>query len=257
MPHVMEVNPAELFSHPLNLQVFGAEPYDQDFNDHVSTYGVETVIEVIERDDRLVVIKGHRRRQAAIAAGQTAVLVVVRDDLNDLQAERQLLHDNDPKLRRKLNALHLGKIAAELEKRLGSQGKAADALGVSRDTVNRAIGVNKTVEQLRMEGNHAEANEISAAANISVSKAVEVARQTTGGSPPRSRGESASPAEPQGPNAKNRRAALGGLAKHMDAISSGMGRASREDGGLSPEAEEAIKAYNELQGALSRWMTKS
>ncbi len=254
MPYLKQVNPVDLVVHPLHLQIFGADAHDQHFVDDVAAHGVESAPDVIERNGRLVVIKGRRRRAAAIAAGILEIEVRVRDDLtDDKEAELELIRDNDPKLRRDLPPDTLARMATAVVERLKSQGSAAKELGVSRKTVNQMVTTQKKIEALREEGDHAEANRISAALNVSVAKGHKAA--TAGPDP-------APPGRPRkqlsvGERVQARRAILVKAEKLLDQISTMMGSAAKEDGGISEESKAASLAYSAFAQEIIKWKKKS
>ena len=85
------MDPAILKPHPLNVRVYGAEPVDRDLQASIRDHGVLHALIVTDDD---VIVSGHRRCAAAMAAGLSAVPVLRTVATDPLAIERLVLEWN-------------------------------------------------------------------------------------------------------------------------------------------------------------------
>jgi ParB/RepB/Spo0J family partition protein len=98
-----------------------------------------------------VLLAGHRRHAAAIAAGLTTVPCVVRDDLAGDDALAVMLSENDPAKRKALSPLAEARAFAELAARGWSQRRIAQRMGCKQPQVSKRLAL------LRLPGQAIEA----------------------------------------------------------------------------------------------------
>jgi ParB/RepB/Spo0J family partition protein len=88
-----------------------------------------------------VVLAGHRRRAAAIAAGLDVVPCVIRDDLAGDDALAVMLSENDPAKRHGLTPLAEARAYAQLAERVWSQRKIAARMGCKQPHVSKRVAL--------------------------------------------------------------------------------------------------------------------
>jgi len=117
--------PDTLRAHPLNEQLYDSERDADELAASVAAHGVLTALTV---DQDGTILSGHRRWQAARAAGLATVPVVVRPVSDPLEAEHLLLESNRQREKsyteRMREAEHIERIVAARAK--GRQGERTD-----------------------------------------------------------------------------------------------------------------------------------
>ena len=83
--------PDTLRPHPLNERVYDADRDADELRASVATHGILVPL-TIDQDGSI--LSGHRRWQAARAAGLDRVPVIVRDVADPLEAEHVLIESN-------------------------------------------------------------------------------------------------------------------------------------------------------------------
>lgn len=115
--------------HPLNGQIYDADRDAEALRASVAEYGVLTPLTI---DQEGMILSGHRRWQAALAAGLAAVPVVVQDIADPLKAEQLLLESNRQREKsyteRMREADHLARIVGERNRARMLAGKADPGL---------------------------------------------------------------------------------------------------------------------------------
>jgi protein gp37 len=162
----------DLTPHPLNDEIYG-DGADNDLIESIRSKGILNPL-LVTNDNRI--ISGHRRWEAAIAVGLDAVPVVVFGSTDELDIEEALIEAN--RQRTKNNEQigreykHLKRIIAAKESRQGQRNdltsdrnqsevpptrKAAEQIGVSQFTANRAERVVDAIDTLQHAGDTASA----------------------------------------------------------------------------------------------------
>ena len=180
-------DPRTLKNHPLNIRLYGDAP-DQEFVAKVKQHGIKEPLLILPDS---TVVSGHRRRQAAIINKIAEVPVIVLRNLTDpLEIEEQIIVCNEQRVKtteqRAREYEHLKTIEAERAKkrqahgqtapgkRLGAnypkrsdstkQGKsselAAEKVGLSTRTAERAAAVVKEIDRAEAEGEPERAQEL-------------------------------------------------------------------------------------------------
>jgi ParB/RepB/Spo0J family partition protein len=184
---VIKVQMSNLKPHPLNAQVYG-DSYDADLAESIKKHGILTPL-LVTMDN--VIISGHRRWNAARDLGLAEVPVITSDLTDEMDIEEAVLVSN--KQRQKTNEQiarefqELKKIEEEKAKKRqatstggsnpqlvvnlpqAEKGKsrdlAAEKLGVSGRTAEKAAKVVAKVDELRAEGKKKEAQELLSTLN--------------------------------------------------------------------------------------------
>jgi ParB-like chromosome segregation protein Spo0J len=280
MGRFVHADPRQLQPHPLNYQVFGDDDLTEEFKDDVHTNGVQTVIEVAmlrETSDGMplpqkpIILKGHRRWKASMAAGLEEVPVLVRDIVDPVEAELELLRDNLPALRRHLTPEMLGRAIMAIEQRLsyhgsrsGAKQKAAAEMGVDPKTARAAVTVTQKADELRTNGKVEEAKALLQRAAQNVQRAAQEARQPKPApdiipDPEPVRSERRAVETIQVPrDVKARRKALMKAEQSMNEIGKMFVQASKADGPIdNPDLRQCMVHFEELKGAIAGWIRKS
>lgn len=190
------VNPKNLKKHPLSIEIYGDKRND-DILESIRKVGIETAI-VITEDN--VIVSGHTRNQCAKILDFKEVPVVIRRDLKDeLDIQEAIIESNQQREKstevKAREFQRLKEIEAEKAKeriveggRKGgkskgpvnlpeasesgdSRDKAAEKVGMSGKTAEKASEVVEQIDQLKADGKDAEAEQLKDALDKSVSKA--------------------------------------------------------------------------------------
>jgi ParB-like chromosome segregation protein Spo0J len=203
-PTIETRDPKTLLNHLLNLKLYG-DAIENEFVALIREHGVTVPLEILPDG---TVLSGHRRRQAAIICGITAVPVIVRHDLvaDPLEAERHVILAN--RHREKTNEQKLREydrlkaIEAEFAARRMKAGKpvakpkdptakvpegqpkkgeastiAAKEVGMGRKTAEKGVTVLKAIDAAEKEGDTATATDLRQTVNRSVSAAAKKVTQ--------------------------------------------------------------------------------
>lgn len=192
-PIINSIDPRNLKDHPLNAKVYG-DHADEKFVESCRN-GITEHLHITADN---VIISGHRRRQAAIRIGMAEVPVIIRTDLKDeMDIEKALLLANEYRDKtveqRAREGKELERIEAELAKRRRaatqikdgsppvstvrpnldapenkaknakngrSDEKAAAAVGMSKDTLRKAVEVVDAIDEAEAEGDTETAEEL-------------------------------------------------------------------------------------------------
>ena len=194
-------NPKDLRPHPLNDEIYG-DRTDPDLIKSIQDKGVLNPL-LITHDNRI--ISGHRRWGSALAISLESVPVVIFGSTDELEIEEALIESN--RQRAKTNEqigreyTHLSRIINEREDKRSSNGKkqqglvvdsskplpdtqsslpptvkAAQSIGVSRPTADKAAAVVKAIDGLKAEGKTVQAEEVRKKLNTSVNGAYNQAK---------------------------------------------------------------------------------
>lgn len=175
-----EMNPADLKNHPVNIEIYGTQPLDDEMMSSVKEFGIFQPIHCTKDG---VVLGGHRRRQHAIAAKIKTVPVLMAR--NAISPEEQIVHIVElNRFREKTmeqKAREYGKLAeakAELARkrqvsslkkgaespvpkifteRGEAKDQAAAEVGLSRPTAEKAAAVVEKIDKLTEAGKAEEA----------------------------------------------------------------------------------------------------
>jgi ParB-like chromosome segregation protein Spo0J len=192
-PVINSIDPRNLKNHPTNQKVYG-DVADEKFVEDCRS----GIVEHLHITTDNVIISGHRRRQAAIKLGMEKVPVIVRTDLTDdldirhalilankhrdktveqraregkeletIEAERakrrqsatQIKDGKPPESTVRLN-LDAPENKAKTEKNGRSDEKAAAAVGMSKDTLRKAVVVVDAIDEAEAEGDIETAEEL-------------------------------------------------------------------------------------------------
>jgi transcriptional regulator with XRE-family HTH domain len=158
-PRLNEWKYENLHPHPLNAEVFGPlEPGIDALVERIREHGQQRRTEILPQKTIAsdgtelpagTIIKGHRGSLATHLAGFADVKVIERWDLIDspMEAEFELLSDNDVELYRKITDKIKVRMIAEMRKRTGkSMSDVAEAMGTSKSTVHRAEKIAEAQE---------------------------------------------------------------------------------------------------------------
>lgn len=188
--------PNELRPHPLNEEIYG-DRTDADLIESIRTKGILNPL-LVTSDGRI--ISGHRRWGAALAIDLDMVPVVTFGSTDDLDIEEALIESN--RQRTKTNEQigreykHLKRIINERESRQGNNQhnrasgkylpeaqegmkptvKAAQKIGVSRPTADRAERVVDAIDKLAAEGDAPSAEDLRKTLEHSVNGAYNKAK---------------------------------------------------------------------------------
>ena len=187
--------PKDLRPHPLNEEIYG-DRTDADLIESVRTKGILNPLLITSGG---MIISGHRRWGAALAVDLDAVPVVVFGSDDALDIEEALIESN--RQRAKTNEQigheyeHLTRIINERESRQGARvdltsdktlsevkeamrpsRQAAQKLGISQPTANRAAKVVNAIDNLKAAGDKAGAEALRQKLNTSVSGAYNAAK---------------------------------------------------------------------------------
>ena len=183
--------PSELRPHPLNEVIYG----DRADADLIASVRAKGVLNPILISSANLIISGHRRWGAAIAAGLDAVPVVVFGSDDELDIDEALIESN--RQREKTNdqkgseIRELARIISVRESRQGTNQytekrasvspeteaktypseKASRELGVSRTTGHRLVTVVNEIDSRKANGNDAGAVELRKELNTNVNRA--------------------------------------------------------------------------------------
>lgn len=188
-------NPQELRPHPLNEEIYG-DRTDADLIESIRTKGVLNPL-LITSDGRI--ISGHRRWGAALAISLDAIPVVTFGSTDELDVEEALIESN--RQRTKTNEQigreykHLTRIynlreskqgqrsdltsvkdLTEVKKELRPTRKAAEKVGVSHETANKAGRVVDAIDKLESEGDAPSAEDLRKTLEHSVNGAYNKAK---------------------------------------------------------------------------------
>jgi ParB-like chromosome segregation protein Spo0J len=284
MSRFVMADPRQLQPHPLNFEVFGDDDLTEDFTDDVQVNGVQTCIEVAmlkETSDGMVlpqkpiILKGHRRWKAAMKAGLEEVPLVVRDVVDPVEAELQLLRDNLPALRRHLTPEMLGRAVLAIEKRLeaksdrkrgrpGVRRQAAREAGVDPKTARAAVAVTQAADDLASNGKVEEARALLQRAAQNVQRAAQEARglqdvpEVIPDPKPVIRERRAPEVVQVARDVKERRRALMKAEEAMNTIGKCFVQATKADGPVdNPDMRQCMAHFEELKGAIAGWIRKS
>lgn len=152
-PEIVLMPPSNLIENEINGAVFMGPPFGQ-YESLKADIGKRGIIYPIVVTSQLKILAGHLRRRAALALGLDVVPVIVREDLDDVEDQREfLLVDNLNS--RSLSPMELSNIINQLwDICKGRQGRAEqtdpELRGKTRDIVARQVGVSpKQAEKLR------------------------------------------------------------------------------------------------------------
>ncbi len=185
-------NPQDLRPHPMNDEIYG-DRADSELVESVKQKGVLNPLLVTQQN---LIISGHRRWAAAIAVGLDSIPVVVFGSTDELEIQEALIESN--RQRAKTNE-QIGREYDYLKRiyneRLSRQGanqyterasdkdlsdaptrKAAEAIGISQPTANKASQVVTVIDTLNHAGQTAEAETLRKKLNNSVNGAYNDAR---------------------------------------------------------------------------------
>lgn len=186
------VDPHRLLDHPFSVAIYGQD-LDDAFVESVRRRGIEQPI-IVAADGRTVVA-GHRRRNAAVLVGLKRVPIVVRSDLKDeLEIKHAIIEANRQRVKspeqvgREAQALwkieqenaaqrrnaHLRQSQSAVrpksdersaaEEEATEEGRSDDIvakqLGVSRDTLRKAVYVARAIDHAEAIGNSADVDAI-------------------------------------------------------------------------------------------------
>lgn len=200
-------DPSKLKNHPLNITIYGDAPQGEEQKAEwerllasIEEHGVLEPLHVLPNG---TIISGHRRNRAARIKGLKEVPVIVRNDLaddNDAQ-EILILCNRDTRTRtNQQKAMEFQTLKKIAEKRHGGDRKssdfkekdqggkhfplepsgkesaltsthAAEQVGMSRKTAERASTVQAAIEEAQSKGQHEKADELTQTLNQSVSRA--------------------------------------------------------------------------------------
>ena len=191
---VIYMNPFDLEPHEVNEDIYRDAP-DEEFIESIKRLGVlEPILAMKELTDGApltVVLSGHRRMNAARALEMDEVPVIIQsDDLvsNDDEAIRLLILSNRQRDKTNEQRTREYEILKEVESRLaegrgqGGRGQveegktgraneiAAQAVGMSRRTAEKAAIVVKAIDDAEDNGDEAKAADLRRMLNRSVSK---------------------------------------------------------------------------------------
>jgi protein gp37/ParB-like chromosome segregation protein Spo0J len=184
----------DLRPHEANERIYG-DHADSGLVDSIAEHGIYNPL-LITHDNRI--IAGHRRHEAALRLGLAEVPVVVFGSDDELDIEEALIESN--RQRAKTNEqvgreyARLKDIFRERESKQGARNdlngtsgktlpevkptqRAADTLGVSRPTADRAAAVVQTIDSLREDGKTREADQLRTTLNKSVNGAYTAAKE--------------------------------------------------------------------------------
>ena len=197
------MNPADLTNHPVNIEIYGTQPLDDEMLSSVKEFGVFQPIHCTKDG---VVLGGHRRRQHAIAAKLKLVPVMMaRNAISDYEQVVQIVELN--RFREKtmeIKAREYGKLCeakAELARKRMLSGKtdpgknysqgernpkakeeAAAEVGLSKPTADKAAAVVEKIDELTEAGKKDEAAALRETLN---KKSVSAAAREAGVTPPK------------------------------------------------------------------------
>lgn len=196
--------PQDLRPHPLNDEIYG-DRADSDLVESIRQKGIFNPLLITQQN---YIISGHRRWAAALAVGLTSIPVVLFGSDDELDIQEALIESN--RQRTKTNEQvgreydHLKRIYNERESRQGERPqpqkteqdnidtsvrirtevaksepakatapsvKAAEAIGVAKDTANKAASVVYVIDDLKSVGQTEQAEELRKKLNHSVNGA--------------------------------------------------------------------------------------
>lgn len=197
-----KADPTKLVKHPVSLKIYG-EKSDDGFDESIRLRGVDEPI-VVAADGKTI-ISGVRRRNAAIKAGLDLVPVIERRDLTDDLDIREAIVEanrhNEQTMEAKARAYaELKEVESERAKRRQqatqnspthsvrgkvptpklcekpkengrSKDKAAEQVGVSRKTADKALAVVAKIDEAEATGDKETAAELRETLEVSVSAA--------------------------------------------------------------------------------------
>ncbi|MCO5195547.1 MAG: ParB N-terminal domain-containing protein [Anaerolineae bacterium] len=185
-------NPAALSPHPLNDEIYG-DRADAELVESIRDNGVLNPL--LLAADGKTIVSGHRRWAAAQAIGLQTITVIINPRLQDdldiaqalIEANRQRAKTNE-QIGREYK--HLARILNERQSRQGNRtdltsvaiatevgsptAKAAEIIGVHKNTANRAARVVEAIDSAEPE----QAAELRSALGKSVNKAYRMIRPT-------------------------------------------------------------------------------
>ena len=190
---VVDRDPASLKNHDLNVRIYG-DQVDQEFLDSTEG-GIENPITICQSTDPVlndVIVKGRRRRFAAVSHGFKTVPCIVWACDDPLEVERQLILDNvrnetttEQRARMFEELLRINAARASLRMMAGvkdqkeagivitkaqkrskrSDEVSARSCGMSASTAQKAVVVVRAVDSLAAEGRTEDANAVRSALN--------------------------------------------------------------------------------------------
>lgn len=185
-------NPQDLRPHPINDEIYG-DRADSELVESIKQKGVLNPLLITQHN---LIISGHRRWAAALAAGVDVVPVVVFGSTDELDIQEALIESN--RQRAKTNEQigreydYLKRIYNERMSRQGARNdiatsnkilsevppnvRAAEAIGISQPTANKAYQVVTVIDTLKSNGQTTEAETLRKKLNNSVNGAYNEAR---------------------------------------------------------------------------------
>ena len=157
---VVDRDPASLKNHDLNVRIYG-DQVDQEFLDSTEG-GIENPITICQSTDPVlndVIVKGRRRRFAAISHGFKTVPCIVWACDDPLEVERQLILDN---VRNETTTEQRARMFEELLRINAARASLRMMAGVK---AQKAVVVVHAVDSLAAEGRTEDANAVRSALN--------------------------------------------------------------------------------------------
>lgn len=255
-------DPKKLKNHMLSIEVYGEDKLDDEFLDSVKRRGIVNPLLVLRKSQ--VVVSGHRRMRAARMAKLKTVPVIYLDGEPDDEKIRLLVLDanNQREKTAEQKAREFAKRkellaaqAAERKKRhepatgKTSREVAAEAVGWSGPTAEKAVSVVKEIDKAAKEGDKAKVEELRGALRKSVDKAHKLVapNQESKGKADKSAAPAKTARTGKGPSAFVKLQDLLGL------VGPGIDECARERGGRGVYYKQAQKQWDSLCETVSAW----